>query len=46
MSTNERLRECADLIDRILDRKLEQQTLDDMYDEMVNMYIAEMAEFL
>ena len=37
MSSNDRLRQCAELIDQILDRKLEQESLDNMYDEMVNM---------
>ena len=46
MTSDERLRECVNLIDMTLDRKLNQQTFDTLYDSMVDMYMKEMAEFL
>ena len=46
MTSHERLRECAELIDQMLDKKLAQDEIVTMYDEMVDMYMKEMSTFV
>ena len=46
MTSNERLRECSELIDAILTEKLTVERIDMMYDDMLAMYYSEMSLFL
>ena len=40
------LRECADIIDQLLDRRLVQEEMDDVYKQFVDMYHTEMSKFM